>query len=637
MCGIAGIVSNKDFNHKILENMIEVMSHRGPDDSGIEIFAHKKNKIGFGQKRLSIIDLSQAGHQPMSSIDNKIWITFNGEIYNYLEIKKDLLLKGYNFKSTTDTEVFIYAYQEFGIKVFEKLNGMFAVAIWDSEKEELILARDRFGQKPLYFYVDENEVCFASELKSILQNPSIKKELDLLSLNKYLCFEYVPTPFSIIKNIHKIPQGHFKRISFKNNKISALESQKYWEINFNKYNNIIANLSQIEIQNELIRLLKESIEQRLMSDVPLGVFLSGGIDSSAIVALLFEMIDSKKIKTFSIGFKEKSFDETNYARKVARIFRTDHHEQILDPQKMVSILPEILEKLDEPFADASIVPTYLLSKFTHEFVTVALGGDGGDELFAGYDPFLAHFWADYYETIPKFLHKYLISPLANMIPVSSKNMSFDFKLKHFLDGVNNQPLIRNQLWLGAFSPDSLSELYSEQNQDIALNSNPFSIIDINKHSESDTLTQIAYSYQKHYLADDILVKIDRASMMNSLEARTPFLDVKFAEFANSIPMKLKLKGTNRKYILKKSLENRLPHEILYRKKKGFGIPLTKWINHELKDDFKHTLSKERIKRDGYFSEKFVQNLLSQHFSGKVDHRKPLWTLYMFQKWMDNWM
>jgi len=638
MCGIAGIVSNKLIDLAEIKLITDSMIHRGPDDAGYKICNHHNEVFcALGQRRLSIIDLSDAGHQPMSNEDRSLWITFNGEIYNFQILKNDLLEKGHIFHSNTDTEVIIHGYEEYGTDFFNRMNGMFAFAIWDNSKGELILVRDRFGKKPLHYWIINNRVCFSSELKALILDRDFRKELDYTSLSKYLAFEYVPAPFTIFQDVRKLPQGSWLKLKFKQKEIQ-MESDFYWKIDFQKNKIRTASLTQTEIEHELIDLLKKSIQRRLMSDVPLGVFLSGGIDSSSIVALLAEMMNPRKIKTFSIGFEDKSFNESSYAAKIASIFKTDHHEQILTLQTMLNILPEITQKLDEPFADASIIPTYLLSKFTREHVTVALGGDGGDELFAGYDPFLAHYWADYYQIMPRFIHEKIIHPLAKKIPVSTANMSFDFKVKHFLKGVYNEPFIRNQIWLGAFSQSRQNELLSSEVQsNITLN--PYEQIrsEKNNHQFTNSIEEIAFMYQKFYLPDDILVKIDRASMLNSLEARTPFLDVDFAEFANALPSNLKMKGTTRKYILKKALTGRLPDSILCRNKKGFGIPLAKWIKEDLRKEIVSVFEPEKIIKMGIFNSAYIQSLLKKHFSGKEDNRKEIWTLFMFMKWHAKFM
>lgn len=633
MCGITGLISLEKFNSKLLEQMTQAITHRGPDDFGIKFFKNKDFDAGFGQRRLSILDLSLTGHQPMSNFTEDIWITFNGEIYNYLELKTELLELGYRFKSKTDTEIIIYGYQEFGIDFFKKMNGMFAFSIFDKRKSEFILVRDRLGQKPLHYYFSKKKFAFSSELKSLINLPFISKNIDLKNLSRYFSFEYVPAPYTIFEDVFKLEPGHFLKIKVKNSEL-MLSKKKYWDIDFKK-REVASN--QEDAGKDIIRLLKKSIDRRLMSDVPLGVFLSGGIDSAGIVALLSEIMDPRKIKTFTIGFDEKSFNESNYAAKISRIFKTDHHQQILSLGKMLGIIPEIFEKLDEPFADASIIPTYLLSKFTKKYVTVALGGDGGDELFAGYDPFLATYWSKYYEKIPYQIHKNIIKPLVDKLPVSSKNMSLDFKMKHFLKGVYNSPIIRNQIWLGAFNQSEHKKLFSADVNEKIIGFDSYDILkkDLSHTNFRDDFDLITHHYQKNYLSDDILVKVDRASMMNSLEVRAPFLDVDLVEYANSLPSNYKIRRTVRKYILKKSLEGKLPNDILYRKKKGFGIPLTKWIKDDLKKEIIGMLNYDKIKREGIFNPESVSEILNQHFNNKKDNRKQIWSLYVFEKWREN--
>ncbi len=636
MCGITGFISRREIGSEYLDSMTDALEHRGPDARGTFLrpngafVADSPWFVGLGHRRLSIIDLSDAGRQPMSNADGDIWITFNGEIYNFLTLREDLIAKGYSFVSETDTEVIVHGYQEHGIDFINRMNGMFSLAIWDAKKERLILARDRFGQKPLYYCEYAEGIAFASELKSLHRHPHIQPELDCESLSRYLAFEYLPAPYSIYKGIRKLPQGN---LLVWQNGTSKIEP--YWEPRFGGKG--ICKDERI-LGEELIELLKRSVERRLMSDVPLGVFLSGGIDSSSMIALLSEMMPAGNIKTFSIGFQEQSFDESNWARQVARKFGTDHHEDILTAKTMLDIQPEIWSKLDEPFADASIIPTYLLSRFTRKHVTVALGGDGGDELFAGYDPFLAHYWADRYEMIPEFLHRSILKPLAMKLPVSTRNMSFDFKIKHFLKGVYHPRGVRNQVWLGAFTPQQQRDILTPEVLHEIADMNPYEQIEeeARKMAFRDWLDEVGWNYQRFYLAEDILTKVDRASMMVSLEARTPFLDVEFAEFANNLPSRFKMKRTIRKYLLKKALESRLPHEILYRKKKGFGIPLAKWIKNDLRDEMERIFCPERIDRAGIFRSEVVRRLLDEHLEGKRDNRKPLWALYVFEKWRENY-
>lgn len=639
MCGIAGIAYNngRHIERDILENMTREMRHRGPDDEGIYISGNPDSKtknpnvqIGLGHRRLSIIDLTDSGHQPMANEDETIWVTYNGEIYNFKELKNDLVRQGHVFRSDSDTEVIVHGYEEFGESVFNKLNGMFAFGLWDNRKQILYLVRDRYGQKPLYYWHSAKGIAFASELKSLIKHPDLNKEIDIYNLSRYLSYEYVPAPHSIFKDVNKLLPGHYLKWNGRN-----INTTPFWQINFNG-KDAVQSLSVSETKHQLTVLLKRSIERRLISDVPLGVFLSGGIDSSAIVSLMSELVPPKQIKTFSIGFEEESFDESGYAKTIAQRFGTDHHEQILTPQKMIDILPEVWSFMDEPFADASILPTYLLSKFTQEHVTVALGGDGGDELFAGYDPFQAHTVAKYYEKTPRFMQNIFANQIVQRLPVSTKNMSIDFKLKQFLKGIPYKPAIRNQVWLGSFTKEEQEDIFAGDINHALSNFDPYDDIpkSYNGTKFRDSMDEIIYCYSHFYLADDILVKMDRASMATSLETRSPFLDVEFAEFVNRIPSKLKLNGLTRKYILKKSMENKLPKEILYRKKKGFGIPLTKWLKKELKQTLLDALSPSRLNQSGLFNAKTIKTMLDDHFSGRKDNRKPIWTIFMFEMWKE---
>ncbi|GAX60368.1 asparagine synthetase [Candidatus Scalindua japonica] len=648
MCGIAGIICKEGnrLERNFLENMTNALKHRGPDDQGIYInrnldqngqsdseTGHSKVKIGLGHRRLSIIDVSENGRQPMANENETVWISYNGEIYNYRELKNDLIPHGHVFRSNSDTEVIIHGYEQYGEEIFNKLNGMFALGLWDAKREVLYLVRDRYGQKPLYYWHTSTDIAFSSELKSLTKYPYIKKEIDIHSLSRYLSYEYIPAPHSIIKDVKKLLPGHFLRWEAGN-----VQIKQYWQIQFNG-TEAIHSLSLPEIEHQLVDMLKRSVERRLISDVPLGVFLSGGIDSSCIVALMSELMSTDQIKTFSIGFEEESFDESNYAKSVSRLFGTTHHEQILTPEKMIKILPEVWDFIDEPFADASIIPTYLLSKFTREHVTVALGGDGGDELFAGYDSFQAHVISRYYEKIPGFLHNFIAKQIIPRIPVSINNMSLDFRMKQFLKGISYKPSIRNQVWLGSFTKEEQKGFLSEDINHIINGSNPYDDISqaLDGMKFRDSLDEIIFCYSHFYLANDILTKIDRASMATSLEARSPFLDVEFAEFVNNLPSKLKLRGLARKYILKRSLKNKLPKEILFRKKKGFGVPLAKWFKKELKQNLLEVLSPSRIRKEGLFNADAITVLLNDHFSGRKDNRKYIWTLFMFEMWKEKFI
>ncbi len=628
MCGIVGFTNN---NHKfdrqlVIKNMADSIRHRGPDDEGYYI----NFQVTFGHRRLSIIDLG-GGHQPMMNDNQSVAIIFNGEIYNFLELREDLIKKGHHFNTNSDTEAIIRAYEQYGEECLNKLNGMFSFALWDQNKGQLFLARDRSGKKPLYYAEIQGDIIFASELKAILQYPLYRKEIDHNALYKYLAHEYVPTPHTIFKGVKKLPAASY--IIYKN---GSLIEKQYWDLHFK--DSYLNYSSEEEIIQQLDHLMRESVRRRLISDVPLGVFLSGGIDSSTLVAYMADLMEPKDIKTFSIGFEDKSFDESNYARDIAKLFHTTHHEKILHPKTLIDIFPEVISFLDEPFADASIIPTYLLSCFTREKVTVALGGDGGDELFMGYPTFQANRLAKFYDWMPEMIHKNVFEKIAQKIPVSMGNISLDFKIKRFLYAVKEDKRYREQLWLGAFSQTDLEELMITDNMSNISNEELFrEVIFYNDNNDTQHhLDRLSYTYFKTYLHDDILVKVDRASMATSLETRAPFLDVEVMDFIGRIPHKYKMNRLNMKYILKKMLSKKLPHHILHRPKKGFGIPVAKWFREDLKDLVLDVFSEEKIKREGFFNYKVIKNLLEEHFAGIIDHRKKLWTLFIFEQWLDKW-
>ncbi|MBU2472962.1 asparagine synthase (glutamine-hydrolyzing) [Patescibacteria group bacterium] len=618
MCGITGYLGQG--NEEILRRMIDSLIHRGPDDEGF----YFNNKIGLGHRRLSIIDLA-TGHQPISNEDETIWLIFNGEIYNYQELRKKLINQGHKFSTQTDTEVMVHLYEEKGEDFLKELNGMFALALWDEKRKKLILARDRMGQKPLYYSLINNTLIFGSELKALFHHPLIKKDIDFNSLNKYLIYEYVPTPQTIIKGVNKLEPGHF--LVYQNNQ---LKKSSYWNIKFNQLENQKDYLTKFE------ELLEDSVKKRLISDVPLGIFLSGGIDSSTI-AYYAQKNSNQKIKTFSIGFEDKSFDESDYTNQAAKFLDTEHYHQNFTPNDLLNSINQIAKINDEPFADASIIPTYLLSKFTRESVTVALSGDGGDELLAGYPTFQALKFAKAYHHIPN-LFREIIQKTANLLPVSHDNFSFDFKVKKTLSGYEYPLEIQNQIWLGAFTPKENKNIFlSEISNQINFNQS-FSETDqfIEQTKKESLENRIIYLYLKQYLADDILTKADRASMFTSLEVRSPFMDYRLVEFFNSLPYNLKLKGWKTKYVLKELMKDKLPRNIINRPKKGFGIPVAKWINKELKDFTLDLLNESDIKKQGIFNYSEIKKILDEHLNKKADHRKKLWTLLMFQQWYQEW-
>lgn len=617
MCGIAGYATPKVKDGRaLLEQMNQAMVHRGPDDSGVYI----QKDYGLAMRRLSIIDLA-GGHQPVWNEDQTVAVVFNGEIYNFQKLRQELLQKGHSFTTHSDTEVLVHLYEEEGTKCVGRLNGMFAFAIFDRKQDLFFLARDRMGEKPLHYYFKDGHFLFASEIKSLLTCPWVEKILNLEALDEYLTYEYVPAPHTIYRDIYKLRPGHF--LIFQKGK---LEIRPYWKPSFKHPSPALPEKAAVAT---LRNHLRRSVEIRKISDVPLGSFLSGGLDSSLIAAFLAQS-SSQKIQTFNIAFEETSFNESHYAQEAARHLGTEHHEERLTTSVMRDLLPAILEKLDEPFADGSLVPTFLLSRFTRQHVKVALSGDGSDELFAGYPTYQAHQLARW---IPGFLGP-LANRLAEALPVSDENISFDFKMRRFTAGLSYPLPERNQIWLGSFDENQKRKLFSEAARGKLRDHNALRLV-CEHDSECDSsfgLDRVSHIDLRFFLEGDQLFRVDRTSMMNSLEVRAPFLDHELVEFICSLPPSLRLHGMTTKYLLKEAARGILPDSIIDRPKKGFGMPIAKWIKGDFRKTFEETFSRERIQKVGLFNPDYIQILLSEHLRGVRDHRKLLWTLFVFESW-----
>jgi asparagine synthase (glutamine-hydrolysing) len=624
ICGIYGATGLPEDARALTRAMCDVIIHRGPDEDGY----YADGPISLGMRRLSIIDLA-TGRQPIHNEDKTIWVVYNGEIFNFPTLKPELSARGHRFYTNADTEVIVHLYEEYGEDFVSHLNGMFAIALWDAKNRKLVLTRDRLGIKPLHYAWEGGRLLFGSEIKSLLR-AGVSREIDPEALSRFFTFEYVPAPDSIFTAIKKIPPGHLMTV-----RDGKTDIRRYWDVHYSETK--IAARPEAEYIEEIAARLRESVRLRLLSDVPLGVFLSGGIDSSAVTALMSETAGGR-VKSFSIGFKEKTFDELDYARIVADRFGTEHTEFVVDSGQVAGLVPTLMEYLDEPLADASIIPTYVISKLARQYVTVALAGDGGDELFGGYDTYKAFKVARMYRKIPGFLRRGLIGPAVRKLPASAKRLSFEFKAKKFTTGAEFPYEIANTLWWGAYSPARKARLLSADLR-ARLSADPFApIADQAAFTRAaDPLDRLAYLDLKLYLQDDLLVKVDRMSMANSLEIRTPFLDYTFVEFAATIPSRLKLKGMASKYILKKALASRLPREILTKKKIGFDIPLGPWLRNELRSFALDTLTPERLKRHGYFDPAFVQKILDEHMAGSHNHRQLLWPLIIFQFWHDRYI
>ena len=627
MCGIIGIynyTTSEPVNKKALENATSVLYHRGPDEFGY--FFDDKDGLGFGHRRLSIIDLS-TGRQPLYNEDNSIVSVVNGEIYNFPELFDKLVSLGHKFKTRSDNEAIIHLYETYGLDCVKHLNGMFAFALWDSNKKLLFLARDRMGVKPLYYALQNNSFYFSSELKGLLALPFIQRELNIEALNKYLSFENVPSPHSIIKNIFKLEAGHI--LTIQNGQI---KKEQYWDLPLDLPK---LKITEDEAVEELERLFSESVKRRLLSDVPVGVFLSGGIDSS-LVAKFMADVSGEKIRTFSIGFHEKSFDESKIAMKFAKELNSEHHQFLFDSKECLKLIPNIANLVDEPLSDASILPTYFLSHFASKQLKVCLGGDGGDELFSGYQIFPVHKLIGLYDLLPREFKKLLLF-IGNNMPPKETYLSFPFVLKQFLRGVGMSTDIRMFVWMGAY-------LESEKRQLInpgvypKIQSNTYEDIRnyLSKKSISTDEDRMLYLISKIYLTDDILVKVDRASMATSLEVRAPFLDYTIQDFASQLPYEFKLNRLISKYILKKMAKKHLPSYILNKRKQGFAIPMTKWLKGELKDTLLNYTNKSYIENQGIFQYDFVEKIVQNHLDEKWDNKKLLWNLLVFQLWYEKY-
>ncbi|CAN5197985.1 asparagine synthase (glutamine-hydrolyzing) [soil metagenome] len=628
MCGIAGWVNLKSntslVDKAVLHSMCETITHRGPDSGGI----WTDDYVALGMRRLSIIDL-HTGDQPVFGEDKSVVVMMNGELYNYREVRADLEKRGRKFVTQTDTEIVPHLYEVYGDDFVDRINGMFAIALWDSRRKRLVLARDRYGEKPLYYGVFDDTLIYGSEPKALLAHPAVSRELDLEAFRQYLSFDYVPAPRSIFKGISKLPAAHIMTVEN-----GEIKTRRYWNLTFNETGQVksIENAS-----TELSSLLSDAVRMRLVADVPLGVLLSGGVDSSAIAAFATQHA-TETVKTFSIGFSEDSFDETRYARLVGKHLGTDHYEEILSAAKAGDLISEIGTWLDEPLSDGSLIPTYLLARFVRKHVTVALGGDGGDELFAGYPMYFGHKVAAAYGAIPQFLRSGLIEPVVRMLPVSTKNLSFDYRAKRFVRSAKYDTITRHHSWFGSFTADEQEQLLTthvreQTTGDVYAGARDLlGICDASNEIERMQFLDINF-----YMAEDILSKVDRASMAVSLETRAPFLDPRIGEFAASLPLKYKLRGSNGKYILKRSVEGLLPSSVLTRSKKGFGIPIAEWLKGRLNPLMHDLLSSERLKDQGLFEPSYVETLIAEHEKGIASHHKQLWTLLVFQLWYDNFL
>jgi asparagine synthase (glutamine-hydrolysing) len=622
MCGIAGVVStNRESNitEALVREMCDRIIHRGPDDEGI----HVSEGAGLGMRRLSIIDLS-GGHQPVFNEDRSAWIVYNGEVYNFPDLRAELEKRGHRFYTKTDTEVIIHLYEEMGADCVQKLRGMFGLAIYDKTRHKLILARDRLGKKPLHYALVKDKLYFGSEIKSILAVAPELAEVNAQGLLEYLYYGYVPDPITAFTRIQKLPPGHL--LEFENGKVTV---RQYWDLpRYSTHN----PKSEEECLEELEHRLLEATRIRLISDVPLGAFLSGGTDSSTVVALMARA-SAGPVKTFSIGFTKDDFNEAQYARIVAQKFGTDHHEMILEPD-VVETVEHLTSSLEEPFGDSSMLPTYYVSQMARQHVTVALSGDGGDEVFAGYDRYRIHAGRRMFERIPGWARRFFRDQVFGLLPHSMKGRKFSYNVtlpwrERYIDGLSFVPAFERDMPL--LSDDFRQALdKSDDPQNVLMRY-------FAKAPANDPVSELLYVDTKTYMVGDILTKVDRMSMLNSLEVRVPILDHQFLEWVTGLPPEWKLRGKSQKYILRK-LADRLgvPREALDRPKQGFALPLVHWMRNELKETLMILLEPRTLQR-GYFEAAGVRRLMDDHLYGGRVLTGRIWRLLMFELWHRNFL
>jgi asparagine synthase (glutamine-hydrolysing) len=625
VCGIVGIVraGGGDVDRGMLGSMCEAIRHRGPDEDGF----YFNDGVGLGMRRLAIIDL-KGGQQPIHNQDRTAWIVFNGEIYNYPELRERLEKLGHTFYTHSDTEAIIHAYDRYGTDCPKHLRGMFAFAIWDERKQELFLARDRVGKKPLLYAEINGELVFGSEFNAILKHPRISRELEPEAIDSYLSFMCVPAPLTAYKGIRKLEPGHWLRW-----RKGEIEIERYWQPDFHSK----LKIDEEEAGERAIEILRDAVRVRLMSEVPLGAFLSGGIDSSAVVALMSE-VSSEPVKTFSIGFEEQDFSELHHARRVAEHVGAEHHEFIVRPDAL-EVLPTLVEHYGEPYADSSALPTFYVSRETRKHVTVALNGDGGDECFAGYERYAAMRLAEHYHKLPPLLRKGLIEQAVELVPEVGPYGKRISRAKRFMRAAGKTKVDRYLRWVSTFDAESKLDLYSPE---FARETSEFSASNLLKpwfaHANgSGIVDAVLLTDTMTYLPNDLLVKVDIASMAVSLEARSPFLDHHVIEFAASLPESLKLRGVTTKYLLKRMLKRLLPAENLERKKMGFGVPIGHWFRGELQGFLRETLLSERALKRNLFKRESVARLIELHTRGERDFAHQLWTLLMLELWFQRFI
>jgi asparagine synthase (glutamine-hydrolysing) len=628
MCGLVGILGDKGDpaeRAEIVRKMAATLVHRGPDGEG---FAHPDG-CDFGFRRLAIIDVA-ADSPPYANEDRSIWSMANAEIYNSGEIVPELEARGHTLRTHVDTEVIPHLYEEYGVDLVDHLNGMFAFCVWDEPRRTLLLGRDRTGEKPLFYWWNGGELVFASELRAILAHPRAPRAVDPVAIRRYLLHDYFPAPLSPIAGIRKLPAGHLLTVQN-----GRLDIRCYWDLadHFNQPE--IATMSPAAIADEVDRRIATAVDRRRRADVPVGVFLSGGIDSSAVLAHLADQI-GPGVHAFSLGHTDLNFDESRFARDTARFFDADFHELVLTENDLADGLRRVGEGFDEPLGDASIIPTHLLARFAVQKVKVVLSGEGADELFAGYPTYIGNRVAGWYRKLPRGVRLNLVSGIRKMLPVSMGNVGPDYLLSRFSAAAERELVERHHTWFGSLRPERHQEILADQVVEALAADDPFGSAKqrVDGKDLPDPLAVLLYSDFTMYLQDDLLTKVDRATMLASLEARAPYLDHEFAEFVAGIPSQLKLKGITTKAILRRAVKRRLPPEVLKRRKRGFNIPFSRWLLHGLGDRMRERFSAERVENRGLLDPTGMSQLIDEHMNSEADHRKPLFSLLALDLWCD---
>ena len=601
--------------------MTRILAHRGPDGEGYYL----SGPVGLGHRRLAIIDLSAAGSQPMANAAQTIWVTFNGEIYNFQDIRRELARRGHQFRSATDTEVIVHAYAEWGTACLQRFNGMFAFALWDAPQRRLWLVRDRLGVKPLFYCHRPDRLLFGSEVKALLCDPGLDRSLDYEALAYYLALNYTPAPHTLFTQVRQLLPGHYLLVE----STGQVQDVAYWDLTYQEHD----GRDERAYVEEFRALLADSVRLRLISDVPFGAFLSGGVDSSSVAYWMAQHM-REPVKTFSVGFGQASFDELEYARQVARVIGAEHHERRVTADA-AAILPTLVWHAEEPTADSSMVAVYYLAQMTRERVTVALSGDGADEILAGYETYQAYYVHRLYRLLPAWLRRHVIARCINALPASDAKVSWGLKLKLFVRGAELSSEDAHATWRMIFDTDARAKLLAPVWHCPGVTAD---VVDIYRATFARTnarqpLNRMLYVDTRLYLPNDMLVKVDRMSMAHGLEAREPFLDYRLVEFAATVPARLKLKKfLHKKYVLKAAMHARLPDRVLWRKKQGFNVPNARWIKEGLKAFVMDHLAPASVKEMGLLDSRVVAALLQEHFAGKADHSHQIWGLLTLALW-----